>query len=318
MSPIVALLMLLGGLAILVLSADGLVLGAAQIARRMGLSAFAVGVTVVAFGTSAPELFASIGAALQGVPDLAIGNVTGSNIANIALILGSGAIIAPMVIAPKVRRAEIPLMVLITAATAAMLLDAHLGRAEGIVLIIALAAYVLYVVKAHKEEILDEADHVAGPTHLKPVWVDLLFVVGGTIGLALGAKLLVDGATNLATGVGVPEGIVGTTIVAFGTSVPELATTVRAAMKKTTDMALGNVVGSNVFNLLSVLGVTSTITPLTMHEQMVWHLWVMTGIALLLMLYAIARPRIDRAVGVLLIVGYLAYIAVSYIPRPGA
>jgi len=313
-SPPVALLVVLIGLAVLIAGADALVIGAAQIARRAGLSAFAVGVTVVAFGTSAPELFACIGATLQNEPGLAAGNVIGSNIANIALILGIGAMVHPIAIGKRVRSTEIPIMVAITAAAMIMMLNAVVSRVEGIMLVVALGVYVLYIVRTHKEDILHEADEVSGK--LKPAWVDLVFVTLGVVGLAVGARVLVIGARELALGVGVDEGIVGTTIVAFGTSVPELATTLRA-VKKRAEMAVGNIVGSNVFNILSVLGVTALVRPLVIEAAMDWHVWVMLAVSVLFMLWAIAHPRLERLAGAALFLGYTAYIVVSYMPALG-
>jgi len=313
-SPILALLVVLAGLGVLIVGADALVLGAAQIARRAGLSAFAVGVTVVAFGTSAPELFASIGAVLQNEPGLAAGNVVGSNIANIALILGLGATVLPIAVGKRVRSTEIPIMVAITGAATVMMLDALISRAEGAALVLALGVYVLYIVRAHREDILHEADEVTGK--LKPAWVDLVYVVAGILGLALGARVLVIGARDLAIGLGVDEGIVGATLVAFGTSVPELATTLRA-IRKRAEMAVGNIVGSNIFNLLSVLGITALVRPLAIGSDMDWHIWIMLALSVLFMLWAIAHPRIERLVGAALLLIYAGYILASYMPAMG-
>jgi len=315
MTEFVSILILLIGLAILIVGADALVRGAAQIAKHLGLSPFAIGVTVVAFGTSAPELFASIGAALQGQTELAVGNVVGSNIANIALILGIGGLMLPIAVDKRIRMIEIPLMVLVTAGSIVLLIDGHLTRGEGGVLFAGLIAYVVYIVRAHKENIehgLEEA--VAG---IKPIWMDFLYVVLGIVGLAVGAKVLVYGATDLAESIGIPAAVIGTTIVAFGTSVPELAATVRAAMVKEADMAVGNIVGSNVFNLLSVLGVTAIIKPLNLDSSLTWHLYAMLGVAILLMVWALVRPVISKGSGLLLLAVYLLYILAAYAVNPG-
>ena len=314
MSTLVALILVVAGLAVLVAGADALVLGAAQIARRAGLSAFAVGVTIVAFGTSAPELFACVGSAIQDEPGIAAGNVVGSNIANIALILGIGALAGPIAIGRRIRTTEIPIMVAITGVAVIMMLNALVSRTEGVLLVAALGGYLLYIVRAHKEDILHEADEFTGK--LKPAWMDALFVVGGVVGLAVGARLLVLGARDLAIGLGVDEGIVGTTIIAFGTSIPELVTTLRA-IKNRADMAVGNIVGSNIFNILSVLGVTALVRPLVIESEMDRHIWIMLAVSVLFMLWALARPRLGRVAGLVFLLGYTAYIVISYTPAMG-
>lgn len=302
---------LAGGLAILIGGADLLVRGAAQLARVLGLSPFAIGVTVVAFGTSAPELFASIGAALQGVEELAIGNVVGSNIANLLLILGAGALIAPIAIHKRVRFVELPIMLAITAITVVLLLDASLSRIDGILLAAGLVAYVVFIVRAHRVQIEHEGEEVI--THPRSAWIDVIMIVAGICALGIGARALVFGATGVALRVGVSEGIVGTTIVALGTSLPELAATVRSAIGKESDIAVGNVVGSNIFNLLSVLGITAMIRPLAMSDNMGIHLWVMLGVSAAMVLFALIRAGMGRMVGVGFLLCYAAYILYSFV-----
>lgn len=313
MSLVIAILLILVGLVVLIVGADALVLGAAQLAKRLGLSPFAIGVTVVAFGTSAPELFASIGAALQNVPDLALGNVVGSNIANIVLILGVSALAATIPILKRVRFIEIPIMVAITAATTVLLIDRTLSRPEGALLVAGLVAFIVYIVKSHKEDILHEADEkIHDP---KPVWIDLLYIAAGVVGLALGAKMLVEGAESVALAAGVPEGVVGATIVAFGTSVPELVTSVRAALKREADIAVGNIVGSNIFNLLSVLGITALVKPLAVDHDMDFHVLVMLAISVGFMFWTLVRPKIAKPGAVLFLLIYAAYVVYSYSPQ---
>lgn len=314
MSHLIAIVLLVVGLAVLIIGADALVRGAAQLAKHMGLSPFAIGVTVVAFGTSAPELFASVGAALQGQTEMAIGNVVGSNIANIALILGIGGMLMPIAIHRRVRMSEIPIMVILTIVTMVLLFDQMLTRIEGVGLFVGLILYVIYIIKTHKEDIEHGLDEAVGT--IKPVWIDLLYIILGCVGLGVGARVLVIGATDLAEAVGISAGIIATTIVAFGTSVPELAATIRAAAAKQADMAVGNIVGSNVFNLLSVLGVTALIKPLNMDSSMNWHIWVMLGVALLLMIWALVRPVIAKGFGVLFLLVYLGYVVLSYAEIP--
>jgi len=308
---LIALVVLVVGLAVLIGSADMLVRGSAQMARVMGLSTFAIGVTVVAFGTSAPELFASIGAALQGVPDLAVGNVVGSNIANILLILGVGAIMVPIGVHQRVRNIELPIMLAISIGAALLMFDHRISRVEGLILVAGLISYVIFIVKSHRVEIEHEGDEVV--THPKSMYVDVLMILGGIVGLGLGAKGLVWGAGELAMMIGVPAGVVGTTIVAFGTSLPELAATVRAAMTKEADMAVGNVVGSNIFNLLSVLGITALVHPLTMPADMGVHVWAMLGVSVFLVVLVLVRPKMGRLIGVSFVVAYFFYVLVSFL-----
>ena len=310
MTIFLEILALVGGLAVLIAGADLLVRGAAQLARVFGLSPFAIGVTVVAFGTSAPEMFASIGAALQGVEDLAIGNVLGSNIANILLILGAGALIAPIGIHRRVRLVELPIMLGITGLSLVLMNDGRITRLDGVLLFVGLIGYVVFIVRAHKVEIEHEGEEVV--THPRSAWLDVLMVVIGVIALGLGAKALVFGASGVAVRLGVPSGVIGTTVVALGTSLPELAATVRAAVGKSSDIAVGNVVGSNIFNLLSVLGVTAILHPLTMHDIQMTHAWVMLGVSLGLVVFALIRPAMGRMVGIGFLALYAAFTVYVY------
>ena len=322
MNLFLAVLALAGGLAVLIVGADLLVRGSVRLARSLGLSAFAIGVTVVAFGTSAPEMFASVGAAVQNVPDLAIGNVVGSNIANILFILGVGALVAPMAVHGRVRLIEVPLMLVITVGASQLMVDQELGRVEGGLLFLGLVGYVIFIVKSHRVGIEHkddegEGEEAGGGEEKGSGWVsvrgDVLVIVIGVLALGLGAKALVFGASDLALRVGVPTGVVGTTVVALGTSLPELAATVRAAMAKSTGIAVGNVVGSNVFNLLSVLGVTALVRPLHMPESMIVHVWAMLAVSALLVLVVLLRPVLGRGIGLLFVALYVAYITMSFV-----
>ncbi|MFG0299196.1 MAG: calcium/sodium antiporter [Phycisphaerales bacterium JB047] len=302
---------LVAGLAILIVGADLLVRGAAQLARVLGLSPFAIGVTVVAFGTSAPELFASIGAALLDVEELAIGNVVGSNIANILLILGAGAIIAPIGVHRRVRMVELPIMLVITGLTVGLLMDSKLTRVDGGLLAAGLIGYVIFIVRSHRVEIEHEGEEVV--THPKSAWLDVGMVVLGILALGLGARALVYGATGVALRVGVSEGIVGTTVVALGTSLPELAATIRSVVAKQSDIAVGNVVGSNIFNLLSVLGITAMIHPLVASPSMGMHLWIMLSVSVLMVVFAMIKPAMGRLVGICFLLLYGSYIAFAFV-----
>ncbi|MBZ0172563.1 MAG: calcium/sodium antiporter [Phycisphaerales bacterium] len=319
-------------LVLLILGADCMVHGAVVLARQLGVSPFFIGVTVVAFGTSAPELAASIGAALDGAGELAIGNVLGSNIANICLILGVTAMIKPVPVDRSIWRVDAPIMLAITIAASFTMLDrfwnpaATIGRLDGALLVTGLIAYIWYNAKAgkidpkeieHDVEIEMGDSMIADPatagkalSSLKPI----LLVAIGLAGLILGAKLLVDGARSIAVAVGVSETIIGLTIVAFGTSIPELVFSARAAMKNHPEIAIGNIIGSNVFNILSVLGIAALARPIVIPVEAVrrdiWVVWGATAVCLVMMK---TQRRVSRSEGAALLVGYLAYTAYLYL-----
>ncbi|MEM9372767.1 MAG: calcium/sodium antiporter [Planctomycetota bacterium] len=298
-----AIVLLVIGLALLVVGSDALVRGAAMLARRIGISEFVVGVTIVAFGTSAPELFASGGAVLQGQTEIAIGNVIGSNIANILLILGAGGLMVPMVMQRGVRLVEIPVMAGITLAGWAMLLDGRVSRIEGAVLVVGLAVYIYSVVRRGKIDVGEEVPEVSGR-----VSRDLLLLAGGMAGLAVGGRALVLGAVSVAESAGVPSGIIGATVIAFGTSLPELAATTRAALARKSDIAVGNIIGSNVFNLLCVMGICALLRPLGMPGEMSVHLHTMAAVTLGLVGYGLVRAVIGRTEGAIFLACYLGYV----------
>lgn len=314
MNTLLASTILLVGLVLLIGGADALIKASAALAKRLGVSDFVVGVTVVAFGTSAPELFASVGAVLEGQPDLAVGNVVGSNIANILLILGAGGVIAPIVMTRRVRFVEIPVMIGVTALATAFMLDDTVGRIEGGVLVAGLVAYVIFAVKGGA---VDPADALAEVMPAKgSVLRDVVFVILGIAGLGLGTRAVVLGAVAIAERAGVPEGVIGTTIVAFGTSLPELAATVRAAMAKKSDIAVGNIVGSNVFNLLGVLGVCALVTPLAVSGTMMPSIIATGVVTVFLMVFSFVRPVIGRASGAVFLAAYLVYVIGAYRTGP--
>lgn len=312
------------GLGLLTFGAESLVRGAARLARRLGVSSFIVGLTVVAFGTSAPELGGSIQAAFQGNGDLAIGNVLGSNIANICLILGITAMINPIPVQLGVVRREVPLMILVSAFGALALLGSEVGRVSGLLLTIGLGLYIFRAYRVGKSETGDDlaaaaakelAEEVAADkTH--PIWKDLLLVLIGLVCLVIGSKLLVDSAVTIAGALGVPSVVIGLTMVAFGTSVPELFTSVVAARRKQSDIAVGNILGSNVFNILCVLGISSLVSPKALPvppEAFTRDLWVMLGVSLACVPIMLSRGRITRVEGFLLSGLYLLYVAVLYL-----
>lgn len=250
---------LIGGLILLVISGDFLVKGGSDIAKRFKISSLVVGMTVVAFGTSAPELIVSLRAALSGSPEIALGNVIGSNIANIGLILGLTALIFPMAVNRTSIIVDWPVMMAASLLFFLAATDHQIGRAEGLAGFLTLLLFVVWSVrKSRKAEFEQEQKE----EKTAPLWLSVLFIAGSSAGLAFGAKLLVSGASDIALAFGVSERVIGVTIVAFGTSVPELVASVIAAFKKEADISIGNIIGSNLFNILCVIGLTATIQPI--------------------------------------------------------
>ena len=294
--------MIVGGAAILMVAGDLLVRGAIGLSLKVGLSAALVSVTVVAFGTSAPELVISVEAALTGSPDIAVGNVVGSNIANVLLVLGVPALILPLAASGREERRGYVLMLVATALFVLVALTGEVGRLEGLGLLAALTASltILYLRSAPPEEGL-EGEGARG-------WMVAAFLVVGIAGLPLGASLLVDGARSLATSFGISEAAIGATVVALGTSLPELAASVAAAWRGRTEVALGNVLGSNMLNILAIIGITSLIAPLPVAESIRGlDMPAMILAALLLAPFLIRGARIGRRTGAAFVLLYAAF-----------
>ena len=274
MTPMVFLLIV--GVIVLYFGADWLVRGAAALGRSLGLSSMVIGLTVVSLGTSAPELFVSVLATLQGNADIAVGNVLGSNLANIGLILGVTAVIRPLFVAQRVVRREMPIMILVTLLLGPLLLDDQVSRFDGACLVLLLVAYLTYVFQRGKKipvALVSEYPRIAKAT-MEPedsrLWKNLGLLVAGTLGLILGGRAIVESAIFLSRSFGISEMTVGLTVVAVGTSLPELATSIMAAIRKETDIAVGNVIGSNIFNIAGVLGLTSVIKPIAVDPGVLW------------------------------------------------
>ena len=302
---------LLIGLLMLTAGAEGLVRGAASLARRLGLSPLVIGLTIVAFGTSTPELVVSLGAALQGNSGIALGNVVGSNIGNIGLILGGAALIASLRVQAQIVRLDIPIMIGVSVALALMLIDGRVGRIEGLVLVAGLIAYTGFtVVAARRSASPDVADTFdSGVPAQHSVGRDLLFVAGGLALLMGGAQLLVTAAVTIAEDLGVSQTVIGLTIVGVGTSLPELATSFAAALRGEADIAIGNVVGSNIFNILGILGTTALAQPLAAELNLV-DIGAMLGLALLTLPLARIGYTLRRREGAALLLLYAGYLAV--------
>ncbi len=309
---IFTILSLLAGFVLLLGGGEYLVRGAGALALRFGLSHLVVGIIIVGFGTSVPELVASIQAALSGAPGIAMGNVVGSNTANILLILGVGAIIYPVIVSGAAIYRDGVTMV----ATAALLLFAvwggQLSTLAGLLFVLLLAAYLVYLIysdrKANGEAAADEDDDDL-PKPSKSIWLDIAMVAGGTAAVVAGGKLLVDGAISVAQAFDVSDEVIGLTLVAIGTSLPELATSIMAALRKHSDIALGNVLGSNVYNILGIAGITALIKPLPVSAHMVKvDIPVMIAVSVALFVLAVVVRRFGKRVGYAFLAGYAVYI----------
>ena len=260
------ILFLLGGMALILLGANGLTDGSSSVAKRFGISDLVIGLTIVAFGTSAPELMVSLVSSIKGSAQLAIGNVVGSNIFNILMIVGLTAVVMPIKVQKNTITNEIPLVLLSSLALVACASDIVLdggvgnviGRGDGILLLLFFAIFMRYTFSIAKSSGEESGEQIK----LMPIWKSLLFIVLGLAGLIFGGQLFVDGASGIARSLGVSESFIGLTLVAGGTSLPELATSVVAAVKKKPGIAIGNVIGSNLFNIFLVLGASATVTPL--------------------------------------------------------
>ncbi|MDP3420703.1 MAG: calcium/sodium antiporter [Thiobacillus sp.] len=308
-------LMFIVGLVALVAGAEALVRGASRLAVSWGISPLVVGLTVVAFGTSAPEMAVSVGAALSGSSDLAIGNVVGSNIANVLLILGIAALIAPLLVHEQIIRQEIPIMIGASLVVVAMALDGNIGRAEAALLFALVIAYTVFLVVQSRRASKDAEDEFASeiPTsQWDRHWgVQAALVLGGLALLVLGADWLVGAAVVFAKHFGVSDLVIGLTVVAVGTSMPEIATSLIAALRGQRDIAVGNVVGSNIFNLLAVLGAAGLVSTggLDVPEAARnFDLWVMLAVAFACLPILLTGREIARWEGVVFLGYYAAYL----------
>ena len=303
------------GVWLVLTGADKLTDGASALARRMKMPEIIIGLTIVAAGTSAPELFVSLVSALKGTADLAVGNVVGSNIMNTMLIVGCAAVVAPMTISKSTVRKDIPFTVGASVLMLLLAFDSYLGRLDGIILLLGFAAFMTYtLLQVRKTGASNQPEpssqpEPSGQSGEKSVWVNVGWVVFGLVALVLGSNIFVDHASDLALALGISEGVVGLTVVAGGTSLPELATSVVAARKGQSAMAIGNVIGSNVFNILLILGLTATISPLAIEGVTSLDMGVMLVSAVLVWLFSFTRYKVERWEGAVLVIGYLAYLA---------
>lgn len=310
-------LMFIGGLVALVLGAGWLVRGAAKLALSFGISPLVVGLTVVAFGTSAPELAVSAGAVLDGKVDIAIGNVVGSNILNVLLILGASAVITPLVVHLQLIRQEVPIMIAASVALLLMMLDGVVATWESALLVGAMVIYTVFLVWQSRRQSASADAEFEGEVDLNSTWdrhwsVQLGLILLGLVALVTGSHFLVEAAVTTAKQWGVSDMVIALTIVALGTSLPEIATSVTAALKGQRDMAVGNVVGSNTFNILGCLGISGMLSTsgLVVAESVIhFDAWVMLAVALACLPIFISGREIARWEGVVFLLYYAAYTA---------
>ncbi len=306
------------GLAVLLVGGDLLVRGAVGISERLGISPLVIGVTVVAFGTSAPELVVCVEAALTGQPDLAIGNVVGSNIANVLLVLGMSALVYPIICDPEGLRRDSTLMLIASLFFAFIAWGRLFERWHGGMLLALLVVFLVYsylrAVRPRDRAIEDSSRDLEGIEIMpRAISASVVLVLGGCLGLALGSHILIDGATEVARAIGVSETVIGLTLVALGTSLPELATSMVAAVRRHGEVALGNVLGSNMFNLLGIMGVTAMAAPIPVPSEILsFDIWVMLGVALLLGGFTLRCAPIGRVVGALFVIAYSAYLVAQF------
>lgn len=311
MPILVEILLLIAGLILVVLGADALVDGASSVAKRLGVSEFVIGLVIVGFGTSCPELVVSLTGAFKGNADISVGNVVGSNIFNTLLILGLTAVVAPVAVTSSNSRKDIPLALLISFLFVFLAVQGDgISRFEGILFLLIFIAYIIFSFKSSKASAGQEEE-----TKTRGLGVSILMILLGLAGLIIGGQLFVDNACSLARELGVSDKIIAITLLAGGTSLPELATCIVAAAKHKDQLALGNILGSNVFNILLILGCSAVVTPLsTVSMNFVdFGVLLLSAILIWLFTYTGTRNRIDRWEGALLVASFIAYFAYLFI-----
>jgi cation:H+ antiporter len=302
------------GLIALVVGGEILVRGATSIALKFKITPFVVGMTVVAFGTSAPELLVSLSAALDGSPDISIGNVVGSNIANIALVLGATALVYPIRVSKTSLSVDWPMLMLASLLFYFFILNLKLEWYEGIIFVSILATFTIWMIRKSRKAGLKKTDEASNDFNKEAIkemniWMSFLLIAGGCLALVIGADWLVYGAKTIARSYDVSESVISLSMIAIGTSLPELATSIMAAFKKQTDIAIGNILGSNLFNILSILGITAIVKEINVNELILQSdIFWMLGLSAILLPMMLLRRDIDRVEGSLLLIAYAAYM----------
>ena len=304
MDYVLAIVFVVVGFVLLVKGADWFVDNASGLAKKIGVSAVVIGLTIVAFGTSLPELAVSVTAALEGSNEIAVGNVVGSNIFNLLVVAGFSACLCPLVINKTIMKRDWPVSGILAILLAFFIwTDLRIARWEAIVLLVLFVANLFWQIKTSKD---DEPKENTGDT--KPMWKLILFLVLGIVGIIVGAELAVEGSTSIARLLGVSETLIGLTIVAIGTSLPELVTSIVAAKKGENEIAIGNVIGSNIFNILCILGVSGTLRPITLENLVIFDTIFLVIITFLF--WTVCRKRkMTRPCGIVMILTYVAYTA---------
>jgi len=305
-----SILLVVVGLVLLFFGGDFLVKGAAGLALRANIPPMLVGLTVVAMGTSAPELLVSFQAAIEGKGDIAMGNVVGSNIANIALILGITALIFPLTLSKKILTNEWLAMMLASLGLLFFLQDGELSQMEGAIFVFVLVSYIIqqFYISRKKTVVLADLD-IPADAQSKSIYVLLAFIVGGSVALIFGARWFLDGAIAIAQNFGISDRVIAITLIAFGTSVPELAASVIAAYRRHNDISLGNIIGSNLFNILAILGISSSTVPISVSDAIVDRdLYWMIGISALILPFTLIRSKLGKTEGAILLGVYVFYI----------
>jgi cation:H+ antiporter len=312
----ITILQLAGGFVLLLFGAEYLVRGAVSLANKLKVSPMIIGMTIVAYGTTAPELVVSLQAAFDGQPGIAVGNVVGSNIANILLILGAAALITPITCDPKALYRDAAVMMGSALMFVALALGGTIARWQGLLMFASLIVFstYAYVAERRRSKASDASDlaeeFAEGP---KSTWLAILAILGGIASVVIGAKLLVTGAITAARLLGVGEEVIGLTVVAIGTSLPELATAVVAALRKHADVAIGNVIGANIYNLLAIMGLVSALTPLQVPQQIMrFDLWFMLAVTVALLTSVLLRRGLDRGAAVLFLAAFATYTGLQY------
>lgn len=308
-------ILLVIGFVLLIKGADYFVEGASNIAVKLNVSPLLVGLTIVALGTSSPEATVAILAALEGSPGVVLGNVIGSNIVNITVVVGLTALIAPLTVQSETVRKEIPFAMLAAIVLMILMADVALqgaganiiNRGDGIIILLFFSVFLYYVfemARKNRSSTVEKVDADTGESWLK----NILFTIGGLIAIIIGGEIVVSSATEIALSLGMSEALVGLTIVAIGTSLPEIMTSVTAALKGKGDMAIGNVVGSNIFNIFFVTGTASTVAPIAAESKLFFDGWVMVGLTVLLLIFSRTHFKIGRREGAVLLLAYITYL----------
>ncbi|MBQ3183509.1 MAG: calcium/sodium antiporter [Clostridia bacterium] len=308
-----AIIFLILGFVLLVKGADYFVDGASGIAKKLRIPSIVIGLTIVAFGTSAPELAVSMTAALKGSNDIAIGNVVGSNIFNTLVVLGASAAITPMIVQKEIIKADYPISIFITLLLGIFCLDKlfgaenmTIGRIDGIILLICFAGFMFIVIREGLKN-RDISENEIENAKAKPIWLTLLLTVLGLAGIIIGGDMTVDGAKEIARFFGLSEALIGLTVVALGTSLPELVTSIVAAKKGESDIAVGNVVGSNIFNILLILGVSATILPMNVSTTYIYDIGILLAICIIFFIPMAIKKKVSRGMGIIMVLTYALY-----------